>query len=115
MNTWSAPVSAEVAHRRASGRRHYNSVRQFRAELRRRRVEELCEKYGLGPGVQAQIARTLGVARSTICHDFALMFHRWNERCPECGQRTRRPHVSQMSEDDLTEWPLDAVAGGHER
>ena len=64
-----ARVSAEVAYRRAGGRRRYNRERQARAEARQGVVAVLLKK-GLA---SAEIARRLKVHRSTVCRDVQLL------------------------------------------
>jgi hypothetical protein len=86
-NRVGAPTTdAEVAAR-AAGRRRYNSVRRSRAQLRRIEVLKLIGVYGgLHRGVQASIARTLGVSPATISRD--LRGHLAPDRlewCPLCG------------------------------
>jgi hypothetical protein len=71
---WSRLTDWETVCRRNAGRRHYNATRTVRRALRRREVARLLLKYGglYGPashGLQARIARQLGVNRSTICRD----------------------------------------------
>jgi hypothetical protein len=56
---------------RAAGRARYNRWRQRRAAERRWLVWRLLDAYGGGHGTQAKIARTLGVAKSTVCGDLA--------------------------------------------
>src|SRR5438132_11335174 len=68
------PPHAEVAAR-AGGRRRYNSVRQFNSTLRRAQVIELAKEHGLGRGARAQIARELGVHRSTITRDLDAVLY----------------------------------------
>jgi hypothetical protein len=63
--------------RRASGRRQYNSVRQFRADYRLVKVVELLHQTGFRRGYQTKIAKVLGVSRSTICRDFRRLYYRW--------------------------------------
>ena len=80
---WSATSSWDEVCRRASGRRHYNAVRSFRALSRRLRLAKLMlVKGGLrervkggwtDQGVQARLARELGVSRSTVCRDVAFL------------------------------------------
>lgn len=72
-----------AVHRFIGGRRHYNAVRQFRASFRRRRVAELL----LAEHSQADIARMLGVHRSTICRDVAYLFEESRREgiCRVCG------------------------------
>jgi hypothetical protein len=62
--------------RRASGRRQYNSVRQFRANYRLTRVTALLRKIGMGRGCQSRIAEMLGVHRSTVSRDLARVRRR---------------------------------------
>lgn len=67
---WNATTDSASAARRAGGRRHYNAVRQFQADERRRRVVELLDEIGFCRGYQSKIAKALGVHRSTISRDF---------------------------------------------
>jgi hypothetical protein len=86
--SWSEPTSTDEAHARAAGRRRYNALRQERAQLRRGRVAELALEYGgLHYGVQASIARQLGVSEATICRDLRAILTptRDRRRCPFCG------------------------------
>jgi len=82
-NTWSDRTDPDTVARRAAGRRHYNSVRTFRATLRRREVAALLVR-GLS---QAEIARVLGVHRSTVCRDVAALCEMAKRErvCPLCG------------------------------
>jgi hypothetical protein len=66
----------EATCRRASGRRHYNSVRQFLANYRLTQLVELLHETGFRRGYQTQIAKELGVHRSTICRDLARLRQR---------------------------------------
>ncbi len=84
---WSEPTDPDTVARRAAGRRHYNSVRTLLATLRRHEVADL-----LLAGVsQSEIARRLGVHRSTICRDVLALCEQAQrtERCPVCGQTYR--------------------------
>lgn len=103
--SWSEQVPFDVACRRASGRRHYNSIRQCRRVLRRREVARLIGHYGMTHGAQAQIARALGVHRSTICRDFAAILKRLNEGepCPLCGMDWGDP--IECVRQRLLRWP----------
>jgi hypothetical protein len=62
--------------RRSSGRRRYNSVRQFLANYRLTQLVELLHETGFRRGYQTQIADALGVHRSTICRDLARLRQR---------------------------------------
>ncbi len=69
---WSAKTDFDVVCKRAAGRRRYNAKR--RAEARERYlqvVEAIMPTNGRKRGSQAQLARALGVHRSTICRDVA--------------------------------------------
>lgn len=69
---WSAQTDFDVVCKRAAGRRSYNAKR--RAEARERYlqvVEAIMPTGGRKRGTQAQLARVLGVHRSTICRDVA--------------------------------------------
>jgi hypothetical protein len=56
--------------RRAGGRRHYNAWRQFQQQHRRLEVSALLGRYGIAKhGVQARIARELGVSEATVSRD----------------------------------------------
>src|SRR2546421_12376788 len=82
--SWSSRVSNSEVARRAGGRRRYNAWRQDMRQIRRRDVLLLLHKYGLRRGVQARIAKTLGVSEATITRDiqasvFSLAV------CPTCS------------------------------
>ena len=66
----------EATCRRASGRRHHNSVRQFLANYRLTQLVELLHETGFRRGYQTQIAKELGVHSSTICRDLARLRQR---------------------------------------
>ncbi len=68
-NAWNGPVSGNEANRRAGGRRAINTRRQFLAIERRVEVARLLDDLGFGWGAQAEIARILGVHRSTVSRD----------------------------------------------
>jgi HTH domain len=71
---WSESVSTDEAHARYLGRRRYNSLGQARAGWRRLQVAELLAAAGGMPsGVQARIARHLGVSRATISRDVKVI------------------------------------------
>lgn len=69
-NNWSATTDFETVCRRAAGRRRYHAKRQ--AEARERFKIVLAATFspeGQKQGTQAELARALGVHRSTICRD----------------------------------------------
>lgn len=70
------PLTLEQVHRRAGGRRRYNFQREMAARARRERVCALLAKYGSKiRGVQARIARELGVSEATISRDVRASGH----------------------------------------
>jgi IS30 family transposase len=81
---WSDPVSDDEANRRAAGRRHYNQTRKLDAWHRTQQVIELLQDRGLGYGVRTQIARELGVHRSTITRDVKRILRTDGTNCPTC-------------------------------
>jgi DNA invertase Pin-like site-specific DNA recombinase len=70
---WSDRVSAEVASRRAGGRRRYHALRRDLATVRRHRVGQLLRAHGRERGAQARIARELNVSEATISRDIAWL------------------------------------------
>ena len=72
----------ESIKRRAGGRRRYNAQRQRAQAVRRHTVAAM-----LADDFQADIARALGVSRSTICRDVHAIGagQMWTaEKCPYC-------------------------------
>ena len=91
--SWSTPTSSAEAFRRASGRRAYNALRRDLAAFRRLDVAQLLFKYGGLPGVQARIARELGVSESVVSRDRKkLLFE--VQVCPSCGSYRPRSRLS---------------------
>ena len=89
---WRQPTSDEAAWRRASGRRHVNAWRKFKAVVRQREVARLLLADGrsmFDRGVQSDIAKRLGVHRSTVHRDIWALIAEANTRrvCPLCGTR----------------------------
>src|SRR4051794_29038643 len=71
---WSQPTTADVAYRRAGGRRRRNAEQQLAKAIRRHRLLGLMNdpRKPLGfveRGWQARVARTLDVDRATVCRD----------------------------------------------
>jgi hypothetical protein len=58
-------------------------MRRLRARLRQREVLHLLARWGWKPGVQSLIAAHLGVHKSTICRDLAIIMPFYRE-CPTC-------------------------------
>jgi hypothetical protein len=75
-NNW-RPTTWEEVCKRAAGRCRYNACRRVRALCRRLEVCRRLGKYGMTDrGVQARIARELGVSRSTVCSDMRALIKR---------------------------------------
>ena len=75
--SWSKLTTHSEAARRAGGRRRINAVRHWGVIQRRAKVFKTVSERGLAGfnrGVRAQIARELGVSRSTISRDVAAIF-----------------------------------------
>lgn len=81
---WSDTVDWQLACRRAGGRRGDNAWRQMQALLRQRQMVNLLHRLDLGlttRGAQSELARLLGVHRSTIHRDLAtLRMEFWTAR-----------------------------------
>jgi hypothetical protein len=71
--TWTA------VQRRAGGRAQYNSLRTFRAKLRRGEVLRLLQRWGWRHGVQAALSRHFGVSEATISRDLAVILPLFRE------------------------------------
>ena len=98
-STWSAFTSTSEVHRRAAGRRKYNSVRTFHADMRRVEVEKLFAAYGFAHGSRSRIARELGVNRSTISRDIRRLWAPEGEACPKCERMMTYKKWKQLEED----------------
>ena len=92
-NNWSAPTSWDEVCRRKAGRDRYNSVRRVQRADRRHRVLKLLSRYGMDRGVQARIARELGVSRVTISRDVAALLFDYTP-CPMCGSLVPRSRLN---------------------
>jgi hypothetical protein len=77
-------LTQDAIERRASGRKHYNAVRTFRATLRRMEVARLL-LAGWKPG---HIAATLDVHPTTITRDIVRLMAdpRHGPCCQACGR-----------------------------
>lgn len=69
---WDQETDFLIVSKRAKGRDRYNAQRSASAEWRRYEASKLLEVVGfpLRWGWQSDLARRLGVHRSTICRDF---------------------------------------------
>ncbi len=94
MQAWRALTTWDEVCRRSSGRRAYNALRRDRAMLRRQKVVQLLRRYGRGHGVQARMARELGVSEATISRDIAALWA-LGHGCPCCGGWRGDLRVSQ--------------------
>lgn len=99
--SWSAPTSTAEAHGRASGRRKYNALRQFNADLRRIEVGKLLTEYGFIRGTNARIAKDLGVHASTVTRDLRRILNPDDGRaCPVCERWMSHKHWDRLQEDE---------------
>ncbi len=90
-NVWSAYTSWKEVCQRANGRRKYHSLRRFHARLRRQQVTRVLVREGLGYGVRARLARTLGVSKATITSDVrAILAMPEEDICRQRHQSVRR-------------------------
>ncbi|MGH2604786.1 MAG: hypothetical protein ACRDJ9_36010 [Dehalococcoidia bacterium] len=64
------------------------------AAYRRVQVAELIAKWGFGHGVQARIARALGVSEATISREMQELL-RTSLLCPQCGSLVPRARVNR--------------------
>jgi hypothetical protein len=99
---WSAFTSTDEAHRRASGRRRYNAVRRFNADVRRIEVERLLMQYGFATrGARARVARKLKVHPSTITKDLRRIPNPDDGKtCPTCERWMSQKAWDQLQEDE---------------
>ena len=86
-SSWSTPTSNSEVHRRAAGRRKYNALRTFKADIDESRSRGCSRRTG-PLGAQARIVRELNVHPSTICPEFVGL------------AGSRRGEVSDLRTDD---------------
>lgn len=82
-------MDAQQIYRRAGGRRKYNASRQRAAAYRREVIRDVLMSGEVDesvPGLQRDIARALGVSRSTVCRDFAALGLSQRRHSAENGQ-----------------------------
>src|SRR6266508_23326 len=78
---WSRQVSDDEAQRRASARRRWNSLRQFRAAERQMQLAQLLRAEPWHWGMQRRLAERLHVSEATLSRDLrALAALPWRER-----------------------------------
>jgi DNA-binding MarR family transcriptional regulator len=104
-NAWSKPTTFDEVCRRAAGRNAYNDVRKIGMLARRIEVAEMLLEFGpLHRGAQADIARRLGVARSTISRDVkALLRDDW-VRCPSCERMMHKGYWIEVRRRQSRRW-----------
>lgn len=84
--TWASEAQSwDEVCRRASARRHFNSVRKLRAEIRRFEIADYVRRHGLPYGAQKLPAVQFKVSRATICKDLREI-RRSYAPCPSCGR-----------------------------
>lgn len=104
---WSKPTTNSEAYRRTGGRRHYNSWRKMLAVARRLRLLRLwVENPYLS---KADLARRLGVHRSTVTRDIQALkaqeARRPDGKCVMCGKAHKKPGLGLAA---TAEWLSDA-------
>lgn len=100
-SAWSAHISTAEAHRRASGRRKYNALRQFNGDLRRVVVGRLLTEYGFVRGTNARIAKDLGVHASTVTRDLRRILNPDDgKKCSTCDRWMADKGWEQIQEDE---------------
>ncbi len=97
---WNDHVPWDTVCRRASGRRGYNAHRAFKAAWRRVQVSNLLVKWGLEYGIQARIARQLGLSEATISRDIEQLMAE-SKPCPCCGSWRRQLYSRYAQIEDL--------------
>ena len=103
--SWSAPTGWDTVCRRASGRRAFNARRREAALLRRLEVVGLYRRLGGRRGVQAELARRLGVSRATISRDLRALREDFVS-CPCCGSLVPRGRLADLDDQDPDTEPL---------
>src|ERR1700683_1124237 len=109
---WSDPVSTDEAHARAAGRRLYNGVRHAQAMVRAGEVIRLLNERGFGRGVQAQIARELGVHRSTVSRDVMRALSPDGQPCRTCGREMTYKQWERLNKERATQQRRDCDTDG---
>jgi hypothetical protein len=119
--SWSTPTTHAEMVARAGGRRSYNAQRHATAVARRIEVLRLFHRYGPGHGVQARIARELGVHRSTITRDWQALAYPHERPCPTCSTMVSNKEwvalaaeegigIDPLSEDGQQDiWAVEAI------
>jgi hypothetical protein len=80
---WGAPTTWDEVCRRAAGRAKYHALRRVQRAVRRKKVLRRLRRYKAVPGVQARIARELGVSEATISRDVKALLDT-HVPCPLC-------------------------------
>jgi hypothetical protein len=101
---WNPATSHDQAARRAAGRARYNRRRQFKAAIRRKKIVDIWEERVDGSGwsifsrgSQTELAKMLGVNRSTICRDLKVIMARNRlVACPTCDRALSIQRVEEL-------------------
>jgi hypothetical protein len=72
-SAWRQPTSADVAYRRAAGRRAYNMQREIVAMRRRERLAKMLGGYAPTRGELSGVAHRMGVSKATASRDVAQL------------------------------------------
>jgi len=106
--SWSTPTDPDNAARRAGGRRRYHKQRQTARAARRFDLVLLLARYPFGYGLQALLARELGVSEATISRDMAALGHNWTQEAPR--QRERQQQRDQRLGRRVAQWEAEEAA-----
>lgn len=107
---WSGATSTDEVARRAAGRRLYNARRSEEREWRRLDVLAYLQERGWYHGLQAKIARELGVSEATISRDIASILYT-NQWCPTCGTLHSRSRWREQVRRGKARWTRDGTVG----
>jgi len=99
-SAWSQPTTWDAVCRRAAGRRAYNARRTEAALLRRVEVVGLYRRLGRRHGVQAEVARRLGVSQATVSRDLQAL-RELMAPCPCCGSLVPRERLQGLDDGSV--------------
>jgi hypothetical protein len=90
--SWSDPIPSEDAARRAGARRHLNSLRRLRGQLRRQAMVRALVSDGYGAGARRRLANQFGVSLRTVDNDLRAIW-----RTPGRAPAPVRPRAQESS------------------
>ena len=97
----------EAICRRAGGRRRYNQVRQWAADMRLHEVAKLLNEVEHSRGYQTRIAKRLGVHRATVSRDLARLKRiYWGGPPADERHRANERKKQRVRDEDRWLWEL---------